>query len=176
MYLGIIVVICIVLALSWKKICGIWWPDNFDEGAARGFQIFCWILGFVFLAASFVATGSCIYRQKAAQEKIVQLEEMEAVYANKAENLAAQFTAMVKSYIGHEKAIFKSISPGEIAIYFAKYPELRGVEALTTLVAEVKQLETDKYNQQLAITDVRREMRVRQINPWIWYGLIPDIK
>lgn len=132
------------------------------------------VFGIIFAFIAFFATGCAVYNHRVDKRELVRLDNVEAIYANKAEALTAKFSARVDQYIKHEKDVFGSISPAEIDIYLVKYPELRSIEAITVLVAEIKQLETDRYDQQIAKIKIVKTMECRLVNPWILSSFVDD--
>ena len=109
-------------------------------------------------------------------ETLEQLRNQEKIYENRANILVSEFSNyLAVVYPNHEKEIFEKISPNTIDIYLVKYPELRSSDTIVELVKQIRSLSDDIYRQQLRREEILRDMRYRQINPWILHGFIPDL-
>lgn len=144
-----------------------------------GLLAFCYVLLFVsFVPAtlSVVATMGSYGSQVYDSEKIIQLRGTETVYEKRALELTKQFqTYLADAYPSHEREIFERISPENIDVYLAKFPEIRASETIIELVKQVRSMKDDMYAQQIEREKVLKEMRFRTRNPWIFYSFIPAV-
>ena len=130
----------------------------------------------IVLFASFVALTTNYYRQLDDFQTVKKLCNKEKIYKDKAESLTREFAGyLATAYPEHEKNIFSSISPDNIKIYLAKYPELRNADTIMALVTEISKMQPDYYNQRLLREDVLKNIRFRTINPWIFHWWIPTL-
>jgi hypothetical protein len=92
----------------------------------------------------------------------------QVVYENRATNLTDEFaTYLAKIYPEHELDVFKTISPGNLDIYLAKYPELRASDTVMALVQQIRSIRDASYDNQLQEIDIMRRMRYRVRSPLI---------
>ena len=107
-------------------------------------------------------------------ENIKKFQQVEVIYQKKAEALTTEFAKhLADAYPKHEREIFEKISPDKVSWYFSKYPELRSSETLMALVKEINKLQSDVYNQQIAVEQMRQNIRFRLRNPWFFTFMIP---
>lgn len=107
-------------------------------------------------------------------EDLKKFDQLEVVYKEKAENLTAEFAKyLADMYPNHEKDIYNKIKPEKVDIYFAKYPELQSSRTLVALVGQIRELQNDRYQQAINRTKTLKEIRYRQINPWIFNSWVP---
>lgn len=126
------------------------------------------------LFGALIPTGVAYYNQINDKATIQQYQSNKTVYQKRATYLTGQFqTYLATDYPDIEKQIFGDISPKNVAIYLAQYPQLQSIKALTKLTDEVGQLNDKVYQQQLNINQVQRKITVRQRNPWLLTFLIP---
>lgn len=129
------------------------------------------------LAAGFIFQLANYSRQISDGEELAKIERFEEIYQKKADALTKQFAYYLADiYPDHEKNIFEDISPEGIDIYLVKYPELRASETIVHLVSEIKILQNDFYNQQLAREEVIRDMLYKIKSPWIVQWFMPDVE
>lgn len=112
--------------------------------------------------------------QKEDYQNLKMYEQLEKVYAEKANILTTQFAGyLADTYPKHERDIYKSISPEKVSIYLAKYPDLQASKTITALVDQISQMQHDRYQQQVNRAIIAKGMRYRQVNPWIYNSWIP---
>lgn len=132
------------------------------------------IIAIVMSAVLFGANVSAYYNQIDALETIREYEDKQEILTEKSEALIQEFEVyLTEQYPDHEKEIFDKISPDEVLLYFAKYPELRASETISKHVDEVKALRSAVYDQRENIAHAEKEIRVRKRNPWILTWLLP---
>jgi len=145
---------------------------NYNAGA--------WILsiiGIIILILSVFFTMLYYSGQKSDYETLRKLKKCEAIYADKANSLTAQFKAyLAETYPQHERDIFDKVALNKPEVYLVKYPELRTIEGFMGLVGEIGKLQTDRYNQQIERERVLKNMRFAIKNPWIFYWWIPTLE
>lgn len=146
-----------------------------NTGWNDGAQAAAWAGGIV-LVVSFIATF-CFYSGQVSDiENIQKYEQLEMIYDQKAKSLTAEFAKyLAETYPNFEKDIFKQISPEKVSLYVVKYPDLQSSKTLMTLVEQINQLQSDKYQQQINKAVVLKDMRFAVKNPWIYNSLIPRI-
>ncbi|MFC1622681.1 hypothetical protein ACFL1Y_01645 [Patescibacteria group bacterium] len=145
--------------------------DNWWYGWVIFFRVCCGIIIIIFFIIQFNSHSAQIN----SFENLRKIDALETVYKNKAESLTTQFANYLHtSYPEYEKDIFDKIKPDEVDLYLVKYPDLKASETITTLVAEIKDLQADYYQQKVDRVNVQKDIRFRKRNPWIFGALIPS--
>lgn len=105
-------------------------------------------------------------------QDIFKYQRNEQTYIKRAENLTGQFKSyLAVQYPNYEKSIFKAISPGNVAAYLVKYPELRSSETIVALVNQIRDLNDAVYQQELSISQKLANIGSRQHNIMLIPGL-----
>src|SRR3989339_724582 len=100
-------------------------------------------------------------------EQIKEAKGVEDILKEKAEVLTAEFVKhLAQAYPEHEKGIFEKIGPEKVAVYFAKYPELKASEVLLNLVDRINGLQSSVYNQRITVENLLAKTRTRLRDPW----------
>jgi hypothetical protein len=132
--------------------------------------VFVLVIGFVRHVASYTLQ----FQDQADLQMFVAKEN---ILDSKAKNLTSQFRDyLALQYPAHERKIFETISPKDIELYFAQYPEIRSNETILELVRQIRSLEDAKYDFQLKREDTLRAMRYRLTTPWLIHWFIPKIE
>ncbi|MDP3726121.1 MAG: hypothetical protein Q8R36_02900 [bacterium] len=146
-------------------------PNNDWDGGG----VFFSFVAAVIVLVGFIVSGAGWSFQVNDFEDVKKFKKVEAIYRVKAEALTTEFARhLATAYPEHEKDIYNKISPDKVGWYFAKYPELRASETLVTLVGHINKLQSDVYNQQIAVEEALKETRFRLRNPWLFTFMIPS--
>ncbi len=166
-----------LIPLAFSAICFGWYlwhqkrgkNTDYNDGGTT-FIVIAIIVG----AIGFVITGTEYVSQASDFENIKKYQRIEKIYQAKAKTLTGEFVKyLAQAYPEHEKNIYDNISPEKVDLYFVKYPEIRASETLTTLVAQINKLQTDIYNQQIAVEQALKNTRLRLRNPWLFTSMLP---
>jgi len=134
-----------------------------------------WSVATGVLAALTLFVSSVLWMEQVSDfEDLEKFDTNEQIYTAKADALTIVFAGyLAEAYPQHEKAIFDGISPDKVAWYFARYPNLKAADTLTTLVERIGDLQSDVYDQQLQKAQALKNMRFRLRNPWGLSFMIP---
>lgn len=166
----------IILALSLMFISALcFWnkhvkpSSEWDAGGVIfGFLAICLVAVSVFVTCIAYST------QLSNFEDVKKFKNIEAIYKEKADALTVEFANhLAATYPEHEKEIYSKISPDKVALYFAKYPELKASDTLIELVKRINHLQSDVYDQQIKAEYIQKDIRFRLRNPWIFYWFMP---
>jgi len=145
--------------------------------SAQGFIEVSWVFrgidAILFFAGIIVQFNG---RQDQVQdfENIKKAAKVENIYSEKASVLTAEFTKhLAEAYPSHEKDVFSKIGPEQVAIYFAKYPELKASETLLELVKNINALQSSVYGQRIEAEELLATTRTRLRDPWLFKFMIP---
>ncbi|MDA3840329.1 MAG: hypothetical protein PF572_04530 [Patescibacteria group bacterium] len=131
-------------------------------------------VGIIVGAIGFITTGIAYVSQVDDFEDVKKFQKVESIYQAKAKTLTAEFVKyLAQVYPEHEKNMYDNISPEKVDLYFVKYPEIRSSETLTTLVAQINKLQSDIYDQQIAVEQALKNTRSRLRNPWLLAFMLP---
>lgn len=149
----------------------------FDHKGDAGFA-WCaswWVVAFLFFFfGSAIPSGVAWSNQIGDQESLKQVHQVRFVYQQKAMRLTAQFKEyLAVAYPAHEKHIFDAISPGNVAFYFARYPEIQASKTAIELVQQVRDLNDSVYEQDVKAARIKRDIRARSRSPWLVQWVIP---
>lgn len=143
--------------------------NDYNDGA-----VILYAIAGVIVLIAFLSTGQSYSSQISDFENIKKYEKVEAIYANKAKALTAEFAKYLAGiYPEHEKNIYEKISPEQVDIYLVKYPELRASETIMELTRQINQLQSDVYGQQIKKEDTLKNIRYRLRSPWIFHSWMP---
>lgn len=146
-----------------------------DGVAFLGWLLFS--IGVVYLFVMPLKTLGSYTEQIRDQEDFRQSVACEKILTNKAEALSKQFAYyLAEVYPNHEKEIFTEISPSNIELYLARYPEIKSSATILKLVEEIGDLREDVYDQQIRREKILRDMRYRKLSPWNIRWMIPGIE
>jgi len=167
LYLGLFLVAFGVICFGWylgsKK-------SNDCHLGGTVFLVFAIIAGLI----GFLVTGIKYVSQVDDFENIKKFQKVEKIYQAKATALTSEFAKyLAQTYPEHERDIYDKISPEKVDLYFVKYPELRASETMVTLVAQINKLQSDVYNQQIAVEQAKKDIRSRLRNPWLFTSMLP---
>ena len=163
---GFLVVLSVICFILYRKNPRSDWDDGGIASLIIAIIIFC--LGLLSSGIGWAVQVDDI-------ENIKKYQQVEVIYQKKANALTTEFAKhLADAYPKHEREIFEKISPDKVSWYFSKYPELRASETLLALVKEINKLQSDVYNQQITVEQVRQNIRFRLRNPWYFTFMIPS--
>ena len=143
-----------------------------------------WIGGWVGLFVTTIAFGAILFIANFSTDsaQISDIEELRAsqerieIYQNKTTELTNAFEALLsEKYPEHETGIFDKISPDNIEIYLAKYPEIRSGETFINLTDKVLSLNDQLYEEKIYLSGLKQDIRYRLNNPWVFQSFITDL-
>ena len=130
----------------------------------------------VFTAIFFVTNFASDASQISDVEELRASQERIEIYQNKTNELTNAFEALLsEKYPDHETDIFDKISPDNIEIYFAKYPEIRSGETFINLTDKVLSLNDQLYEEKIYLSGLKQHIRYRLNNPWLFQSFITDL-
>jgi len=145
--------------------------DDFTGGWI-GLFVVSLIFGAVFFLVQFTTDSS----QVSDIEELAATQERIEVYEGKTNALTKAFEDLLsEKYPNHEAGIFDKISPDNIEIYLAKFPEIRSGETFINLTDKVLLLNEQLYAEKIELTDLKQDIRYRLRNPWIFQSFITDL-
>ena len=146
--------------------------DRYNNWDDKGNSFFHLAVFFVLIA--FVVSGLEWSSQILDFEKIKMHQKVEAIYEAKADKLTTEFAKyLAEAYPEYEKDIYNQISPDKVNMYFVKYPELKTSVTLVELVKSINNLQSDVYDQRIKVEQIRKDIRFRLQNPWLFSFMIP---
>jgi hypothetical protein len=143
------------------------------EDFFTGVSVFSIIIGVIFILLLILHTMFGYTHQIGAFEKLKEQQNIVGLYESKAKSLTMQFAKYLLPYQDYEKSIYDKISPDNIDIYMAKYPELRTSDTIIALVDNIHGLQTEVYDAKITIERIKRKMRYRKVDPWAVTYFIP---
>ena len=149
-----------------------------DRVAARPIVVrahTCAIVRNAFMVASLIGIGAIIIvnndasvKQIRDQQQIRRYEATIKIRMEQAESLCAEFSVLLgKTYPKHEKKIFGMITPENIDVYWAQYPEIKANKTAVALVEKINALKGAYYDLRQERETVLRQLRYRSENPWL---------
>lgn len=185
-FLVLFVPVACVAAYFWKRPR---WQSCSYNTSAQTFTPTAWAAlwatgaaALLLIAGVFIPTTVVYVQQLNSRASITQYQQNQAVYNKKANDLTARFTTILGvQYPKFEKAIFdkigpkaKTLSPASVDAYMVAYPQLKTSTVLVKLVDEINTLRSQIYDQQLAIIQTQKEIKVRTQNPCLLTFLLPS--
>lgn len=127
-----------------------------------------------------LVTGIEYYAQIKAPFEFDQLNEQEQIYQNKADTVLEELKSYLASaYPEHEREVFENLSRNNanevIDVYFVKYPELKANETFMSLARSTQEMRSKIYEVQLQKAELKKSVRFRPHNPWIFNWFIPKV-
>ena len=131
----------------------------------------------VLIISFFVGSLNAVSQQNFDQEEITRTENVIQVKEQKAGTLVQRFrTILVDQYAEHELSIFNEIESKNVVAYMVKLPQIKLMYTIKHLVRESNRLWGDVYDERVRLTEVKRIMKFRTMDPWILSRIVPDIK
>jgi hypothetical protein len=175
LYLALIVAIPSAFVLVWSLYRD-YKHDRYDSSLFPASVFFLFVAVVILVIAPFKTMFSYTF-QIYDQQELIKIEECRVVYQQRADVLVKEFAGYLSvMYPEHERDIFNTISPKDVDVYFAKYPDLRSSETIVALVREISALRNAVYTQDILRAETLKNMRVRKVTPWNVRRFIPDIK
>jgi hypothetical protein len=135
--------------------------------------IFCSIAGLIFLTITFISSMVAYSDQLSDIEDLQKIDKTRAILQDKSNVLTTQFAKyLAELYPNQEKDIFNKISPKDVSIYLVKYPEIKSADTIIKLVDQINQLQSSVYAQDIQKQELLKDMRYRQVNPWIFHSWV----
>lgn len=134
------------------------------------------LLTFVVFVATTIQSAMDPMEQKNDYNKLLMLNSNRLIIENKYEEIGTNLRSELSKYIEHEKAIFDKLTPETISFYFAKYPELKGVESVTMLARELAKLQSKIFDIDIKYNAVVLIIKKRQENKFVYSPFTPKFE
>jgi hypothetical protein len=123
------------------------------------------VFSVVILAITIFLNAGVYVNQVGDIESIKRLESNKVLLKQKSDILTKEFkTYLGEKYPDLEERIFSKMSATAAQVYLVQYPELQSSKVFINLVAEIKDLQKDIFNQDLEIQKKQKDIRVRDTN------------
>jgi len=118
----------------------------------------------IFIASLFVSRTGQFNDYNTCQEH----KANKSVEKKKCLALFQQLQVEVRKILKHEKDVFESITPQNVEFILVKYPELKAVAAVTSLIQTIIQMQKEIYYHDKQYNDRVRIIKNRQSQPWMF--------
>jgi hypothetical protein len=117
--------------------------------------------------------------QRSNFNDLQNLTEKRAIYEKKMVNMTAQYKeVLVNDYTSYEKGVFGDMTPedaNKLQTLLSVYPQLKASVTISAYADNIKQLNNDIYETDIAIREKVKEIRWNYQTPWIITSWMPDV-
>ena len=143
----------------------LWQFAAWGNGTANACFVFAVIgaIAFTGLSLGCLFGGIYIYRDHIDDIEAITMRRADKdIYKKKADALTEEFkTYLVEMYPKHEKAIIEKVFPDNLQLLGVVLPEIKASDTIKDYCKRINDLMSDVYSQDLKITTLEKNIRVR---------------